>query len=341
MLITLPNIQIEVARACSGVNYLVAVVALGLPLAYLHLQGIWRRVALLVSAVVVAALSNGLRVALIGCLAYLEVGSPLHGPFHMLHGLFVAGIGYVALFAGLRVLRSPQSAAASRAADKPVERSTSAPTSVAARSALAAVAVVVFGLVGVNAFVPSSRPVELPGGLTGFPARLGDWTALGTLPRTEDGPWTWFQPDAELRREYRNARGAVVHLYIGYFASQSQGREIVNHRIGSVQSSSTRVRVGDSSRGFEANLTTRARDQRELLFWYDVGSGAETNQYAVKARTMLNAMWRGRTNGSVVVIGTDLDAGRSSGLLQEFAPMVAQALDQYRSSAMLAAREIR
>ena len=51
----------------------------------------------------VAALSNGLRVALIGVLAY-QFDAPLHGPVHMLHGLFVAAIGYVVLFAGLRWL---------------------------------------------------------------------------------------------------------------------------------------------------------------------------------------------------------------------------------------------
>ena len=43
--IMLPTMQLEVARACSGVNYLVAVVALGLPLAYLYLRTPWRRVA--------------------------------------------------------------------------------------------------------------------------------------------------------------------------------------------------------------------------------------------------------------------------------------------------------
>ena len=102
--ITLPNLQIEVARVCSGVNYLVAVVAFGLPLGYVFLRDNWRRLALLVVAVVVAALSNGLRVALICTLVYYDVGSPLHGPFHVLQGLFVAGVGYVVLFAGLRVL---------------------------------------------------------------------------------------------------------------------------------------------------------------------------------------------------------------------------------------------
>ena len=48
--ITLPTLTLEVARACSGVNYLVAVLALGLPLSYLYLRSPWRRVVLIVSA---------------------------------------------------------------------------------------------------------------------------------------------------------------------------------------------------------------------------------------------------------------------------------------------------
>ena len=113
--ITLPNVALEVARACSGVNYLVAVVALGLPLSYVYLSSVSRRVILLVSAVAVAALSNGLRVALIGFLAYHEFGSALHGPFHTLHGLFVSVIGYIVLFAGLRLLATKNEAAATAA----------------------------------------------------------------------------------------------------------------------------------------------------------------------------------------------------------------------------------
>ena len=43
-----PTLTLEVARACSGVNYLVAVLALGLPLGYLYLRSPWRRVVLIV-----------------------------------------------------------------------------------------------------------------------------------------------------------------------------------------------------------------------------------------------------------------------------------------------------
>lgn len=107
----LPSITLEVARACSGVNYLIAVIAIGIPLACLFLEKWSRRIALLLFGIVVAVLSNSLRVALIGLLAYYGFEGPLHGPLHVLQGLFVSVIGYAGLFGGLWVLLKTESAA--------------------------------------------------------------------------------------------------------------------------------------------------------------------------------------------------------------------------------------
>ena len=105
-LITLPNLTLEVARECSGVNYLVAVLALALPMAFLRLRESVAPSLLVVSALVVAALANGAARRLDRALAYWDIGSPLHGPFHVLHGLFVAAVGFVVIFAGLQLLKT-------------------------------------------------------------------------------------------------------------------------------------------------------------------------------------------------------------------------------------------
>lgn len=97
--IYLPNITLEVAEACSGIRYLISVVAIGVPLAYFSQRTWVRRVGLVVLAVVIAILANGLRVALIGVWTYYG-GSVLHGPFQIFQAMFVAWIGFVALFVG-------------------------------------------------------------------------------------------------------------------------------------------------------------------------------------------------------------------------------------------------
>jgi EpsI family protein len=311
--ITLPNVQLEVARVCSGVNYLVAVLALGLPLTYVFLRGNWRRLSLLVVAVLIAALSNGLRVALIATLAYYEFGSPLHGPFHMLHGLFVAGVGYVALFAGLRILapkdhRPP----APMSSPAPGASPSTARTRFAPIPASAGL-ILVFLLMGSNVLARPSRPVPLGPGADTLPAQLGDWTAdpVSRASRVT-APAEWSGADREIALRYRRADGAVVDLYLGYFTSQEQGRELVTYRSTDAHSLAELRRI-DSGRGvaFEANYLARDRHGVSRLFWYDLDARPETNRYVVKARTLWNAISGARSNGAVIVLSTQ-SPGRST-----------------------------
>lgn len=95
----LPQVTLEVAEACSGIRLLFSVIAIGIPLAYFT-QRTWLRGAALIGlAVTVSILANGFRVALIGAWAHFG-GQPIHGPLHVFQALFVAWIGYAALFAG-------------------------------------------------------------------------------------------------------------------------------------------------------------------------------------------------------------------------------------------------
>lgn len=101
--IYLPRIILEVAEACSGINYLVSLIAIGIPLAHFT-QRTWpRRVALVGLAVGIAILANGVRVALIGAWAY-GGGLPIHGPHHVFQGVFVAWVGFGGLFLGAWLL---------------------------------------------------------------------------------------------------------------------------------------------------------------------------------------------------------------------------------------------
>ncbi|MGI0016476.1 MAG: exosortase, partial [Nitrososphaera sp.] len=97
--ITLPHIVLVVGKVCSGANYLVSIVAIGLPLAYLALRNRWSRIALVCVGIAIGVVANWARIALIGAWSYWG-GQVLHGPFHIFQGLFVAWIGFLGLFAG-------------------------------------------------------------------------------------------------------------------------------------------------------------------------------------------------------------------------------------------------
>ena len=96
--IQLPNITLEVAEACSGIRYLISIIAIAIPLAYLTQRSWRRKIILTISAVIIGIMTNGLRVTLIGIWAYYYTGYPIHGPFHIFQGICVSVVGFVFLF---------------------------------------------------------------------------------------------------------------------------------------------------------------------------------------------------------------------------------------------------
>jgi len=90
--------MLEVAEECSGVRYLISIIAIGIPLAYFTQRGWWRKVALVITAVIIGILSNGVRVAFVVLCAYYYGKNNIQGPLHMFQGLFVSIVGYIFLF---------------------------------------------------------------------------------------------------------------------------------------------------------------------------------------------------------------------------------------------------
>ncbi len=102
--IILPHLVLQILRECSGVNQLIAITAMALPAAYLFLEGRWRQIVLLVTAVAVAYLSNAIRIALVGFLAYKGIGDGYLGSLHLVEGLLVSIAGYAVLGGCLSLL---------------------------------------------------------------------------------------------------------------------------------------------------------------------------------------------------------------------------------------------
>ncbi|MBA3640678.1 MAG: exosortase/archaeosortase family protein [Acidobacteria bacterium] len=178
--ISLPNITLAVEEVCSGVGYLIAVIAVAIPVGYVALHGVVRRVGLVVIAVAVAALSNSVRVALVGFLAHHDYQGSLHGPGHVLTGMFVSGMGYLAIAVAVSVLRPGQKEAAPELEQPPEARTTRhqwhLPGSSAARMLVVGLLLAVAGLTAPK-LVHSADLV-----VSAFPAQIGQFRQTAKPP---------------------------------------------------------------------------------------------------------------------------------------------------------------
>lgn len=296
--IHLPNITLEVARACSGVNYLIAVLATSIPLATIVLTDVRKRIALVILAMTISVLANSLRVALIGALAYYDLSGDLHGPYHVLHGVFVSLIGYIAIFGGLWVLsRGQKPAVFSHSVRLWNLRWDHVRTSWAI---LAAVLV----LVGAMRYVDWSQPVPLTQNLDEM--FLGNTAWIGRdvqLVEKVQGA------DQSLSRSYQALTGETVNLSLWYFERQTQGKELIGPITANLHAGVTRVTMNLPGHGeIEVNrrFSREGNRKRVILFWYDLNGRILASPYAVKLYTAFDGVAHGRTNGALVWVATDI-----------------------------------
>jgi exosortase len=98
--LVLANITLEVAEACSGIRSLISLLTLAIIFGYIGDSRNWARVLIAVSAVPVAVIANGARVAGTGVAAHYYGSAAAEGFFHEFSGWLV----FIAAFAMMLVI---------------------------------------------------------------------------------------------------------------------------------------------------------------------------------------------------------------------------------------------
>jgi exosortase len=100
----LANATLEVAEACSGIRSLVSLFTLGIVFGYFVDRRPWVRAVIALSAIPVAILANGLRVASAGVAAHNFGAAGVEGLFHEFSGWVVFIIAFLMMMGVQRLL---------------------------------------------------------------------------------------------------------------------------------------------------------------------------------------------------------------------------------------------
>jgi EpsI family protein len=100
--------------------------------------------------------------------------------------------------------------------------------------------------------------------------------------------------------------GRPVHLYVAYFASQRQGKEIANYQTGRLHQFAEKrtIQVGPKETGWinSGHFTDQAGVRYPILFWYEVNGRIVAGPSRARWSAIENALLRGRTNGTFVLV---------------------------------------
>ncbi len=343
--------RLQVVDACSGLRYFFPLIIMGLLLAYYYKAALWKKVLLVVSAIPISVVTNGLRIASVGILYQFWGPAAAEGLFHDFSGWFIFMCSLGLLLLEMLILNKifPSSvseemrAAANRLSEKAAQPEPAAPRAVSARhrflpaqfivsAILLVVSILLAHGVDFREKVPSSRPFDQ------FPLRMSNWQGVRTIMEKEYLDALKF--DDYVMVDYKDPQGKMVSFYTAYFGSQTKGGSI--HSPASClpgggwvfeESGDVTFPLKNGAGGMRVNRAYMQKGGvRELTYyWFPQRGRIVTNLFQLKLYTFWNALTSRRTDGALVRVITpvyeseqlaDADT-RLQGFTREMTPVLA------------------
>ena len=332
-LITIPSGKWEVAEACSGIHYLLAMVTVGFVYVDFMYRKWSRRAIFLAACVVVPVVANGIRVYGILLTDYLGGTKLARGTDHLIAGgLFLTVITILLFAAGARWRENGappsqgETAAsghgwregASHRDGKPLLRLLAFATiGFAAAAAAPAVAKSANAEEGKYAAVLKAPVVTIP------------WAPTGDAARGEFSGWRpkLLPADAEFEQSYAK-QGRLVALRIAFYGPSGREAKLVSSS-NSLYEKPEWLRTGEKSVEIKMDgVPVRVRqvsissDERRLVLWTWYWVDGESTSNGYEAKWLLAwARLKGRSRGSaeIVLAAEDSPVGESGeSLLRDF-----------------------
>lgn len=307
--ITTPTGYFEVAEACSGVNFLIAMFAYAVLAAHLCFRSASRRIAFVLFAVTSSVVANGIRAwgtIYISHLTSIDFAASFD---HVFYGWFFFAIVIALVTAvGWRFF--------DRSIDDPafdptpfIEDGPPRATSLVVPAAIAAI--LATPLIWSAAIAATGREA-LPNAVQ-LPAVKG-WQRAPYAPLT---PWTphFTGADHRLLGRYVNARGDAVDLAIILYGHQDESRELIGYGQGAVGPESGwawTTRAHNPADGMAERITGPGPVTREVVSFYRLGGITTGSAMRVKLETLKTRLFGGSQIAAAVLVSAEERQGRSA-----------------------------
>jgi exosortase A len=304
--ISIPTGYFEVAEACAGAEFLIAMIAYGALVANTCFRSPWRRALFMAAAAALPIVANGVRAWGTIYISHLTSTDFAAGFDHVFYGWFFFGFIVAVLMAASwswfdrsigdpwfdpRVLQPERTLPGSRR--KLVQVA-------GAAVALAVLPVLWSAAVASSGARPVPAEIELP--------QLAGWERV---PARSARPWRphFAGADAIRAGRYRNA-GQQVDLAIAVFARQEEGREIVAFGQGAIgpDSAWSWTASGPAPSGGRLDRIASFGTVREVATFYRVGSILTGSGPQVKLETMKTRLIGGPQRAVAILVSAEAPA---------------------------------
>jgi exosortase A len=296
----------RVAEACSGVKFLIAMIAYGVLVANLCFQSWFRRIVFLAACVVVPIIANGLRA--FGTIYIAQSrGVEFAADFdHVFYGWIFFGIVIALIMAAGWPFfdRRADAPAFHPAKLRALVARTSSPSSAIAATLL--IAAVPFGWSTYVAARTSPVPdrIVLP--------QVEAWTVVPYAPTV---PWTprFVGGSHYLFGRYRNDAGQEADLFVVVYDRQSEGRELIGFGQGAIDPDGYWSWTTDTvapPKGRAQRIQTQGAE-REVLSFYRVNGVTSGSALQIKLATLRGRLLNGDQQAVAIIVSSEKRGNRS------------------------------
>jgi exosortase D (VPLPA-CTERM-specific) len=311
--IDLGGYKLQVAEACSGLNYLFPLMTIGFLMAYFYKGALWKRAILFVSSIPIAVMMNSLRVGTIGVMVEHWGIAMAEGFLHQFQGWAVFMASTVLMAGEMMLLNriglEPGTWRQLFGVEFPARSPRDARIERRGLPRAFLVACAMLAVMAATALIP--RPVDVTpprSTFSEFPMTFSGWTGH---PNSLDGVYLdVLQLSDYLLADYVNDAGVSVNLYMAYYDSQRKGeavhsprsclpgggwqlREFGQHTVGGVTINGRPLRVNRT-------LIVLGNERQLVYYWFQQRGRVITNEFAVKWYLFWDALTRHRTDGALV-----------------------------------------
>ncbi len=326
-LIVLPSGQLAIEESCSGLSYLLAALTLGMLYGYLYYRRTAARLAVVMISGAAAILANILRIFIVVIVAYrTEMQHPLIYHHYNLGWYLFGGLVLVLLVLDILLQRRQPPVAAAEA-----ER----PATICRYDAWQR-----GGIYGIAALLVTSGPLlswqvendatPAAASTIRLPAGSDGWRG----PAATDDRWSpvFHGANDVLRVYYRG--NTQVYVYLGFYARQHQGRELVydlntisDDRYWRQTYTPARLIESGGSAVTETRLVSSDGQQRLVWYWYRVAGHRTTDRLMAKLWQALGLVTHSQ-QAAVIALASDVvaDTDTARANLQQFLAAMGTAL---------------
>ncbi len=298
----------EVAEACSGAKFVIAMLAFGVLVANVCFVSWRRRAWFMAAALIVPVIANGLRAFATIYAAELTSVEAATGVDHVVYGWIFFGVVMAAVLGiGWRWFdRAPDAPAFDPAALPPVGWGVlGLPIGVLLTVAMAGV------------WPAWSASIAQRG--IASPARIDLSVIAGwrRAPLSRAAPWQPYYPGADhtLLGRYVRSDGAAVDVAVALFGSQGEGHKIGAFGTGVIREEDRWVRIADEAPiagGSVLRMTAPGPVTRVVATWYVVGATVTADERVVKIETMKAKLLGGPQRAMAIHVSAEVLPGRDA-----------------------------